>query len=98
MVNDILCFSEKYTPNLDNQHLVVYQTLSAVLAELYFEKRTVFRKKTFLIGTWTFDLGIESGEKITSWVVVGFMKSDKFDEETRNKSAFDWFLISSAVC
>ena len=30
--------------------------------------------------------------------MVGFVESEMFDEETREKSFFDWLPVSTAVC
>ena len=43
-------------------------------------------------------MGIEYGKNIPSWVAVGFMETNKFDEKTRDNSAFDWLPVSSAFC
>ena len=97
-INDISGLVEKFTPNLDNQELVADQMVPETPTELYYEECTVFRKRTLNNGTWTFELGIESGKKIPSWVIVGFMESDKYDEQTRDNSASDWLPVSFAVC
>ena len=70
--------------------------LSDIPTALCFEERTVFRQRILVNGYWTFELGIESGKILSSWVIVRFADSDEFDEETRNNSAC--LPVSSAVC
>ena len=72
--------------------------LSEVLSELYYKEGSVIRKRILNNGTWTLQLSIASGKNIPSWVVVGFVKSDKFDEKSPHDSVFDWLPVSSAVC
>ena len=72
-------FSEKFSPNLDNQQLVSDQKPSEFPNELYYKERTVFKKRRLKNCTWTCDLEIESGTNIPSWVNVEITKSDKFD-------------------
>ena len=50
---------QKFTPNLDIQHLVAHQMSSQFPAELYYAERTVFRKRTLNNGTWTFEIATE---------------------------------------
>ena len=47
---------------------------------------------------WTFELGIESSKNIPSWIIIGFMKDEKFDSQLHDNSVFDWLPISQAVC
>ena len=70
---------------------------SKIPTELYYQEHSVFRKRMFNKGTWNFELRIEIGNKLPSWVIVRFMGSDKFDEQTRSNSAFDWLPTSSTI-
>ena len=76
VIKDIAWYIEKYIPNLDNQQLVADQLLSETPTELYYEERSEFRKKITNNGLWTFELGIESGKNIPSWVIIGFMADE----------------------
>ena len=78
-INDISWFVESFAPNLDNQQLVADQMLSEYPAELYHEDRTAVRKRIFKNWSWTFRIGIESGENLLYWISVRIMESDKFD-------------------
>ena len=98
VIKDIAWYVEKFTPNLENQQLIADQLLSETPTELYYEERTVFRKKISNDGLWTFELGIESGKNIPSWVIIGFMADNKFDSQLHDNSVFDWLPISQAVC
>ena len=72
--------------------------LSEVSTELYYQEGSSFRKRIVEFRTRTFELGIESGKNISSWVIVGFMESDKIYEQSHVNSVFDWLPVSSAVC
>ena len=61
-------------------------------------KNALFLEKSFNNGTCTSELGLESRKILPAWFIVGFMESNKFDEQTRDISAVDWLLVSSAVC
>ena len=50
-VTNIAGYVEKFTPNHDNQQLVADQMLSKLPTELYYEERTVFRKRINNTGT-----------------------------------------------
>ena len=54
IIKDIAWYVEKYTPNLDNQQLIADQLLSETPTELYYEERSVFRRKITNNGLWTF--------------------------------------------
>ena len=98
VINDISWFFfETFTPNLDNQQLVAEKLLSEVPTELYYEECTVFGKTMRKSGTWTFELGIENGKNIPSWINEGLLEIDEFDEQTRDKSNFDWLPVCSTV-
>ena len=47
-------------------------------------------KKLQMTGLWSFELGIESGKNIPSWVIIGFMADNKFDSQLHDNSVFDW--------
>ena len=53
--------------------------LSEVPTELYFDERTVFRKRILKTGIWSFELGIEGGENLPSCVIVGLIDCDELD-------------------
>ena len=72
--------------------------MDEIPTELYYEERTVFRRKITNNGLWTFELGIESGKNIPSWIIIGFMADEKFDSQLEDNSVFDWLPISQAVC
>ena len=72
--------------------------LSAIPKELCCEERTVFRIRVFNKGTLIFEWGIGNGQTLPSSGNSGFMESKKFDEQTRENSAFDWLSVSCAVC
>ena len=91
-------YVEKITPTLDNQQSVADQMLSKTPTELYYEERTVFRKRFKNAGTWELQLGIESGKNILSFVIIACMENDKFGSQTHDNSAFFWLPMSSAVC
>ena len=48
--------------------------LSEIPTELYYEERAVFGKRLVKSDTWTFKLGVESGNHMTSWVTVRFLE------------------------
>ena len=98
VIKDIAWYVEKFTPSLDNQQLIASQILTETPTELYYEERSVHRRKITNNGLWTFELGIESGKNIPSWVIVGFMQDAKFDSQVHDNSVFDWLPISQAVC
>ena len=86
VIKDIAWYVEKFTPNIDNQQLVASQLLDEIPTELYYEERTVFRKKIANNGLWTFELGIGSSKNVPSWIIVGFMKDEKFDSQIHDNS------------
>ena len=98
VIKDIAWYVEKFTPILDNQQLIASQILTETPTELYYEERSVHRRKITNNGLWTFELGIESGKNIPSWVIVGFMEDVRFDSQLHDNSVFDWLPISQAVC
>ena len=76
VTNDLSWFVEKFTQNVHIQHSVSDQMLSEISAEIYYDERTVYRKRRLNFGTWTFEQEIERWKKISSLVFVGFMESD----------------------
>ena len=81
-----------------NQQLVADQLLSETPTELYYQERSVFRKKITNIGLFTFELGIQSSQNIPSWIIIGFMADEIFDSQVHDYSTFDWLPISEAAC
>ena len=55
-------------------------------------------KRQQIMDVFTFELGIESSQNIPSWIIIGFMADEKFDNQKQDNSVFDWLLISQAVC
>ena len=45
-------YVEKFIPNFDDQQFIADQILSDIPTELYYEERTVSRKKIIKAGTW----------------------------------------------
>ena len=74
ILKNIARFVEKFTSNPDIQKLVADQMLSKIPTEIYYEERSVFRKKIIIAGTWEMQLGIQSGKDIPSIVFIAFMK------------------------
>ena len=72
--------------------------LSKIPTDLYYEERTVFRRRINNAGTWEMQLSIENGGNITSYMIMPFMENDKFDSQRHDNSVFDWLPVSSAVC
>ena len=89
VMNDISWFFGEFTSTLHNQQMVADQMPPENPTWFYYEERTVFRKRRPNNGTWIFEVGIESGENLPSWVIVGFMESCTFNEQTGDPSAFD---------
>ena len=98
VIKDFSWFVEIFAPNPANQLFVADQMLWEIPAELIYKERTVFSKRILNDGTWAFELGIQSGKNILSWVIFCFMETKKLDEQIRDISAFDWLPVSSAVC
>ena len=97
VVKDINWYIPHYVPSLENQQLVLIQILNKDPTELYYTKRTVFRKDVNTNNNWTFELG-NSGESTPTFVIVGFQARNKFDSQTHDNATFDRLSFSNAVC
>ena len=91
-----------YVPSLENQQLVMNQTLNKDPTELFYTERTVFRKDVNTNSNWTFELGNAGGksnnESCPIFVIVGFQARNKIDSQTDDKAVFDRLPIINAVC
>ena len=101
VVKDISWYIPHYVPSLENQQLVLNQILNKDQTELFYSKRTFFRKDVNTNNNWTFELGNSGGEAAQStptWVFVGFQARNKIDSQTLDNATFDRLLIPNAVC
>ena len=64
----------------------------------YIKKNVLFLEKEKTSGTWKTQLGMEIGENIPSYVIIGFIENDKFDSQRQDNSVFHWLPVSTAVC
>ena len=91
-------FVENFLPTPNNQQLVADHLLSKTTTDLFYKKRTVFKKIGLKNVTWTCEFGIENGKNILFCLNVVFMENDNIDYQTRDNSTFDWLPFSSAFC
>ena len=84
-----------YTPSIQNQTLVKEQILNKEPTELKFLERTVFRKNVDTNNNWIFELG-QSENLNPVYIIVGFMRQNKFNSQTQNNSVFDTLPIIQA--
>ena len=101
VVKDISWYIPHYVPSLENQQLVMDQILNKDPTELNYTERTVFRKDFNTNNDWTFELGNSGGEAAQptpTFVIVGIQARNKIDSQTHDKSTFDRFSVSKAVC
>ena len=56
-IKDISWYIPHYVPSLENQQLVMDQILDKDPTELFYTKRTVYRKDINNNNNWTFELG-----------------------------------------
>ena len=100
-IKDTSWYFPHYVPSLENQQLVMDQLLNEDPTELFYTKRTVFRKDVNTNNSWTFELGNSGGEAAQStptFVIVGFQARKKLDSQTHDNAVFDRLPISNAVC
>ena len=67
-----------YVPSGENQQLVLNRILNKDPTELYYTKRTVFRKDVNTNNNWTFELG-NGGESTPNFLFVVFQARNKID-------------------
>ena len=96
-IKDISWYIPHYVPSLENQQLVMNQSLNKDPFELFYTERTVFRKDVNTNNNWTFELG-NSGTSTPIFVIVGFQARNKIDSQTHDNAVFDRLPISNAVC
>ena len=97
MIKDISWHIPHYVPSLENQQLVMDQTLDKDPTELFYMERIVFRKDVNTNNIRTFELG-SSGESTPSFITVGFQARNKIDSQTHDIAIFDRLPVSNAVC
>ena len=97
VVKDISWYIPHYVSSLENQQLVLNQTLNKDPTELYYTERTVFRKDVNTINNWTFELGT-SGISTPTFASIGFQARNKIDSQTHDNAKFDRLSVSNAVC
>ena len=101
VVKDISWYIPHYVLSIENQQLVMEQTLNKDPTELHYIERIVFRKDVNTNNNWTFELGNSGGSyrgSSPTFVIVGFHARKKIDSQTHNNATFDRLPISNAVC
>ena len=96
-IKEIGWYIPHFTPSLENQQIIMDQSLNKDPTELYYMERVVFRKDVNTNNNWTFELG-NSGESTPTFVIVGYQARKKIDSKTHDNAIFDHLPISNAVC
>ena len=95
VVKGISWYIPHYVPSLENQQLVLNQTLNKDPTELFYTERTIVRKNVNTNNNWTFELGT-SGKSTPTFVIAGFQARNKSDSQRHDNATFDRLPVSSA--
>ena len=98
ILDDIRLFVAQYTPSITNQKLMLGHIVSKAPTELSYIKRSSYMKDLTTENNWSFELGVGDGIEIPTYVIVGFMQRDQFNQQHRNNDTFYRPSVLNAQC
>ena len=97
-INSLEWFIPHYTPNIDQQTILLKQIKDKTPTQLYYPEKSVFMKEVNTQNFWTFELGTQEGINVPIWVYLAFQQIDRQKNQNLNNDTFFRMPVSSAQC
>ena len=95
-INAIEWYVPHYTPSMQQQAILSKQIINKTPTEIQYPERSVFMKEVNTQNFWTFELGIQEGINIPTWIFVAFQQNDRQHDQNLNNDTFVRLPVISA--
>ena len=97
-INAFEWYVPHYSPSLEEYDKLMNQIPKKMPTNLHYPERSVFMKEFKIQIFWTFELGVQEGINVPTWIYVLFQQSDRQHDQNFNNDSFYKTPVTSAQC
>ena len=97
-INAIEWYVPHYTPSIQQQAILSKQIINKTPTQIQYQERSVFMKEVNTQNFWTFELGTQEDNNLSTWVFVAFQQNDRQHDQNLNNDTFVRPPVTSAQC